>query len=698
MTTYSYEDALSKSIDYFGGEDLPAKVFLDKYALRDGEGNLLEATPTQMHKRLAKEFARVELKYDNPMLEDEIFNLMDNFKYIIPQGSPMSAIGNPYHIQSSGNCFSIEPPYDSYGGICYTDQQLVQLMKRRCGVGLNLSTLRPKGQIVKNAAKTTDGIEIFMNRFSNTCREVAQKGRRGAEILLLNVHHPEVETFINSKRDKTKITGANISIQATDNFLTAAFNDEEYKQQWPIDAKNPTINYMTSAKKIWDSFIDSSWESAEPGILFWDTVLKNSVSNNYGAIDKTFYDTACNPCGEIVMGADSCRLLAINIYSFVENKFKSNATFNYEKFSEVVQKAQRMMDDMVDLEIELIERILTKVESDPEPEHIKEVEKQTWVKILETCKKGRRTGLGITGLGDTIAALNQRYGSDKSIKTTEKIYKNLCLNAYRSTCNLAKERGSFPIFSHKIEKDNLFLSKIWEEDPELYKIYKKHGRRNIALTTTPPAGSISILAQVTSGIEPVFMVEYKRRKKINSDDENNRVDFIDESGDSWQEFDIYHKGFKEWMEISGEKDIKKSPYFNATTKDIDWISSVDIQAVAQKWVCHSISKTCVIKETLIETKKGLFYMDELFELEHLSDNESKKSKEDIFIKNKNNKWAKVNKYFKKGKFPVFKLMCDNGLNVTATANERIFVLNEKTGIDEWKYLREIKEGDRVSIL
>ncbi len=1021
---YKYDDAFKRSKEYFGGEELPAKVFLDKYALRDREGNILEDTPDKMHRRLAKEFARVERKYPNPMSEDEIFDLIDHFKYIIPQGSPMSAIGNPYHVQSSGNCFSIEPPYDSYGGICYTDQQLVQLMKRRCveenskvnvkdkglifikdvqigdyilsfnnknrvseykkvtnifntqvdkedriqisfsngsilktskkhpiltyvddyvykkgkslqegdvcikpsqenqdylsfdenlsdiswfigchvgdgsvgrlkngglrlrnlgdneeiikkyaemsnlltgskaqyrvssrkfyktkcweysnnkkslngvvnkyldgmvgqkvytvkvpefikknnlwipfisglidadgyirdygtidiavcsqslideissflsiygisyyssiryskrknekpiyriqihsnrkilnifkkymihdikkdkidkaicrefshkkylsigeresilknykkilypnrysdkkltvlevgsrnnlsaiigllkkdknigigalntflnydlisqekyneisqrvfvkkinkdidsskyidievegnnnfyagnfgmvnihncGVGMSLNTIRPKGLPVNNAAKNTDGISIFMERYSNTCREVAQNSRRGALILLLNVCHPEIKTFINIKNDKKKITGANISIQMTDNFIEAVKRDDEFELRWPVDSNNPIIKQKVSAKEIWDNFIYSSWKFADPGVLFWDTVIKYSVSNDYGKVDKTFYDTSCNPCAEIVMGADSCRLLAINLYSFVENKFKSNARFNYSKFSTIVQKAQRMMDDMVDLEIELIKRIIKKIESDPEPEYIKEIEKQTWVKILETCKKGRRTGLGITGLGDTIASLGQRYGSDKSIRTTSKIYKTLCLNAYRSSCNLSKERGSFPIFSHKIEKDNLFLNRIWEADPELYKLYKKYGRRNIALTTTPPAGSISTLAQVTSGIEPAFMIEYKRRKKINSNDEGTRVDFIDDMGDSWQEFDVYHKGFEEWMKITGKKDIKESPYFKATSKDIDWVASVDIQAEAQKWICHSISKTC----------------------------------------------------------------------------------------------------------
>jgi ribonucleotide reductase alpha subunit len=1056
---YTYEEAMKSSLEYFDGDDLAAKVFLDKYALRDREDNILEDNPTKMHWRLAKEFARMEKKYPNPMSEEEIFNLFDHFLNIIPQGSPMSAIGNPYHIQSSGNCFSIDSPYDSYGGIFYTDQQLAQLMKRRCGCGVEISTLRPKGMPVKNSAKTTDGISVFMERYSNTCREVAQGGRRGAEILILSVHHPEIKTFINIKRDKQKVTGANISIRATDEFIKAVKNNDEFELRWPVKG-DPLISQKVSAKEVWDEFISSSWESAEPGILFWDTVIKNSVSNCYGIIDKAFYDIACNPCvtgetlvyvadgrgdvpikdlakdgkdvpvfcydkkgkttirkmrnpritgygkkiykvtiegghsirvtqnhkfrmvngeykkvsninpgesikiltkfeaslkdifkdcnsnsqdylwikdgtscnvaehrviasyyygrqlkkgevvhhndrdsknnsslnleimtkkehdllhakemhgennpyykmddewkynfashpgeknskysgfthddirkaaisltkkigrkftykewnnyaiekslprtfsswrkkeigsisnlsswaakkcgfeevkqsfaniktykkaieegynvfimdgkvyikrycefckkeysvlykqreisycsqicgaagysldksidnkynqllcftnlkyrfgkeplkkeweeeckknnvpfrlktkngfdsystvkkeaeffnhkilkieedgyedvyngtvdefhnffvggfksktknnkcktiyinnlqcGEIVQGKDSCRLIAIPLYYFVNNKFKYNAEFDYERFADVAQKAQRLMDDMVDLEIELIQKIISKIDSDPEPEYIKTIEKETWEGLLEICKKGRRTGLGITGLGDTLAALGVRYGSRKSIKITEEIYKTLCLNAYRSTCTLAEERGAFPIFSHKVEKNNNFLNKVWEEDIDLYKKYKQYGRRNIALTTTPPAGSISILSQTTSGIEPAFMLKYKRRKKINPSDQNSRIDFVDNVGDSWQEFDIYHHGFKKWMEITGKTNIEDSPYYKSTSNDIDWKASVDIQAVAQKWVCHAISKTCNLpKDTSKELISEIF--------------------------------------------------------------------------------------------
>lgn len=604
---YEYDDAFKKSLEYFNNDELATKAFLDKYALKDNDGNILECNPTEMHKRLAKEFARIEKKYPNAMSEDEIFSLIDRFKYIIPQGSPMSAIGNPYQIQSSGNCFSIKPPYDSYGGIFYSDQQLAQLMKRRCGVGLSLSTLRPKGSIVQNAAKTTDGISVFMERYSNTCREVAQGGRRGALILLLSVHHPEIKTFINIKRNMKKVTGANISIQVTDEFMNAVKRNDEFELRWPVDSKKPIISQKVSAKEVWDNFIESSWESAEPGILFWDTVLKNSVSNCYGVIDDVFYDTACNPCGEIVMGTDSCRLLAINLYSFVNNKFKDNAYFDYEKFSQISQKAQRMMDDMVDLEIELIQRILDKINSDEEPEYVKEIEKKTWEMLLSTCKKGRRTGLGLTGLGDTIAALNVRYGSEESVKITEQVYKTLCLSAYKETCILAKERGAFPIFNYDIEKDNLFLNRVFESSEDIYELYKKHGRRNIALTTTPPAGTISLLTRTTSGIEPAFMIKYRRRKKINPSDNNAKVDFVDQMGDSWQEFDVYHHAFKEWMDITGKTNYEDSPYYKATSSDINWEESVDIQSAAQKWICHAISKTCnVPKNTSKETIEKVY--------------------------------------------------------------------------------------------
>lgn len=594
MITYSYKDALQKSTEYFNGEDLPARVFLDKYALRDSKGNLLEDTPDKMHRRLSKEFARIEKKYPNPMLEDEIFDLIDNFKYIIPQGSPMSAIGNPHHVQSSGNCFTIEPPYDSYGGIFYTDQQLGQLMKRRCGVGLDLSNLRPKGMSVQNAARTTDGIAVFMERYSNTCREVAQNGRRGAEIQLLNVHHPEVNVFMTIKKDRKKVTGANISLKFTDEFMDAVIKDEEFELRWPVNSKDPIISEKVSAKEIWGLFIESSWESSEPGALFWSTILRNSSSNIYGEVDEKFYDTACNPCGEIVMGTDSCRLMAINLYNFIENKFQKDAYFNFDKFAIYVQKAQRLMDDMVDLEIELVEKILEKIEKDPEPDNIKEIEKDTWRGILEVCKKGRRTGLGITGLADALASLNIKYGDSKSIKVTEKIYKALEINAYKSTCTMAKERGAFPIFSFDIEKGSAFINKVVNSDEDVKEIYSKHGRRNVALTTTPPAGSISILAQVSSGIEPVFSIKNIRRKKIHEGDSSSKVDFVDDMGDKWQEFVVCHKGFDDWKKETNKNDVKDSPYYQATAQDIDWEASVDIQAAAQKWVCHSISKTCNI--------------------------------------------------------------------------------------------------------
>jgi len=490
----------------------------------------------------------------------------------------------------------------------YSDQQLVQLMKRRGGVGICLNNLRPKGASVKNAARTTDGIGVFMERFSSTCREVAMSGRRGALLELLHISHPEIKTFIDIKKDKSKVIGANISIQLTDEFMQAVLNNEEFELRWPINSEEPEIKEKVNAKLLWEEIITSVFETGDPGIILWHNVIKNSVSNNYGKIDEAFYDIGTNPCGEVPMGKDSCRLMSINLYSFVNNKFKYNAEFDFEKFSEVVQKAQRLMDDLVDIEFMLIKKILKKIELDPEPDYIKEIEKKTWKDLLKTCEQGRRTGLGILGLADSMASLNVKYGSRKSIKVTEDIYKCLCLNAYKSTCMMAKERGTFPIFSFDIEKDNLFLNRIWEEYPELYKLYKKHGRRNIALTTTAPTGSLAILAgSISSGIEPVFSLKYKRRKKINPSDKSARVDFTD-GFDSWQEFDIIHKGLRDWMEITGKENIEESPYFQSTANDVDPIVSVDLQSVAQKWVCHAISKTHNVPNNISKETISDIYM------------------------------------------------------------------------------------------
>lgn len=931
MNKYTYEQVLEASTDYFNNDELAAKVFVDKYALQDLSGNYLELTPTDMHHRLAKEFARIEKKYPNPLSEDEIFNLLDKFKFVIPQGSPMFGIGNDYFTQSLGNCFVIESPYDSYGGILKSDQELVQLMKRRAGVGLDISNIRPKGLATKNAAKTTDGIGIFMERFSNSCREVAQSGRRGALMESISINHPEVETFINIKKNKTKVTGANISVRITDEFMNAVKNNEPFTLKWPVDSKSPTITKIIQAKDLWGQIIDSAWLCAEPGILYWDNIIKNSpadiyakkypnfktqstnpcqpewatlltpngirqmkdinigdiiwsgkrwtnVTNKvctgikpiyaYNTRAGTFYGTenhrvvsngskievndadsidfclgdkeiiaptldphhiidgliigdgmmhkasnnaivlligendqdyfnseikdfiiesrfgitkkawnvktsikhlvktyerqvpteylqgtiqykcgflrglytangsiagnritlkaasikiiedvqqmlssigidsyytvnkshevefengiyecresydlnigtlygrqqfrkligfiqkdkidrmnkSCNVeisnkspklsyeivetkfigddlvyditvdaaehtywtggllvsnCGELPLGLDSCRLLVVNLLSFVDNPFTKKAKFNFPLYKDVCIKAQRLMDDLIDLEIEKINKIVDKIKLDPEPKSVKDIELKLWEQFLESCKMGRRTGTGITALGDCLAALNIKYGSKESIDVTDSIYNKLMIETYRSSSIMAKERGPFPIFDTSLEVGHPFISHVLSQDKELKKLYKNYGRRNISLLTTAPTGSVSTMTQTTSGIEPVFMLSYIRRKKHNPSDKNAKIDFTDALGDSWQEFTVYHHGVKKWMEITGETDITKSPYFGATSNEIDWEASVELQAIAQKSIDHSISKTCNLPENATKELVSQVYM------------------------------------------------------------------------------------------
>lgn len=607
--TATYDEAFNASKKYFNDDVLAAKVFVDKYALRDKANNFYEKTPDDMHKRLAKEFSRIEKKYPNPMSEQEIYNLFKGFKYVCAQGSPMSAIGNPFQLQSAGNCFVIESPHDSYGGICKTDQEMAQLMKRRAGVGVNISNIRPKGLSTNNAAKTTDGIGIFMERFSNTCREVAQSGRRGALLLALNCHHPEIDTFINIKQDLSKVTGANISILLTDEFMQAVKNNEKVRLRWPLDSK-PEIEQLVDARNLWNRMIDAAWSSAEPGLLFSDNIKRNSIPHLYSNLDDAFSERATNPCGEIPMGTDSCRLILLNVFSFVDNAFKSDAKFNYDLFFEIVVKAQRLMDDLVDLEVELIDKILAKIEADPEPLNVKKIELDLWKEFRRVCILGRRTGLGVTGIGDTLASLGIKYGSNDSINITEKIYKTLALGAHRSSSILAKERGSFEIFDYKLENDSdcEYIHRIWDADPKTHAMVKKYGRRNIALTTTAPCGSVSILTQTTSGIEPVFRLHYTRRKKINPDTQESKTDFIDALGDHWQEFEIYHHHLNTWMKVVGEDDIKKSPYFEATSADIDWVSKVKLQAAAQKWISHAISNTTNIPKEATKKVVSDIYM------------------------------------------------------------------------------------------
>tara|TARA_B100000700_G_scaffold331830_1_gene470123 strand:+ start:56389 stop:58902 length:2514 start_codon:yes stop_codon:yes gene_type:complete len=618
--TYTKEEVKNFTLEYFGGDELATNVWVTKYALRDLDDNYYELNPDDMHKRLATEFARIEEKYPNPLSRQEIYDLFSGFKQIVPQGSPMSGIGNPFQVQSLSNCFVIDSPQDSYGGILYTDQQQVQIMKRRGGVGFDISNIRPRGVTCKNAARTTDGIELFMERFSNSCREVAQGGRRGALMLSISVHHPQVLDFVKIKRDLKKVTGANISVRVSDEFMKAVKTGEEYQLRWPVESESPKITSMVNAKEVWNEIIESAHKSAEPGILFWDTAIKNTPSDIYS--DEGFGSTSTNPCGEIILSpGDSCRLMLINLTAFIDHPWTNKAKFNTKKYLNIVKKGQRLMDDMIDLELEQIDKILEKLDSDPESENIKKIEKDLWLFIRDRAIQGRRTGLGVTGVGDAIAMLGVTYGSEKSISIVEHFYKNLAIGSYTESINLAKERGCFPICDPSKEKEHPFLQRILNElDEETYNNYKIYGRRNIANTTTAPAGSVSCLTQTTSGIEPAFMLHYTRRRKINPQDGDVRVDFTDDLGDKWQEYTVYHHRFKEWMdsqinagemntqiEYDDEHLVNISPYSGATANEIDWVNKVWIQAAAQKWVCHAISNTTNLPEDIdVETVKKVY--------------------------------------------------------------------------------------------
>lgn len=599
-----YADAYAASLEYFNEDELAANIFLGKYALKTPSGELLESIPPTMHRRLAKEFARIEANYPNPLTEDEIFTFFDRFGKIVPQGSPMAGIGNPYQNMSISNCFVIPAPFDSYGGILLTDQQQAQIMKRRGGVGFDISTIRPKGLNTANAAKTTDGIGIFMDRYSNTCREVAQGGRRGALMLSISVHHPEIETFIHIKQDRTRVTGANISIRVTDEFMDAVKNNTDYALRFPVDAEIPDTIEFVSARKVWDQIVEAAHASAEPGILFWDTVERRTPADAY----PDFHSVSTNPCGEITLSEyDSCRLLLVNLMGFVKNPFTPESSFDHDGYAHACYIAQRLMDDMVDLEIECIDRIIEKIQSDPEPYYIKDIEINLWGKIRAACVDGRRTGTGVTAVGDAIAALGVKYGSDESIDLVGTFYKELAMNAYRSTVDMAAQRGTFPAYNYKLEKDHEFIRQIMNEDPELAEKWRKFGRRNIALTTTAPAGTVSIMTQTTSGIEPAIYISYFRKKKIHLGDKQTVPDFIDELGDRWVEFPVYHHGYQMWMDVTGDTNPENSPYYGATANDIDWLNKVKMQAAAQKWVCHAISNTTNLpKDVSIDTVKDLY--------------------------------------------------------------------------------------------
>ena len=605
---YSYNDAFNASVEYFEGDELAAKVFLDKYALRDNDGNLLEQIPTQMHHRMAKEFARIEnKKFKNPLTEEVIFGLLDHFKYIIPQGSPMFGIGNNYQIVSLSNCYVVESPEDSYGGICRVDEMLCQISKRRGGVGLDISKIRPAGAGVKNAARNSTGVVSFMERYSNTIREVGQSGRRGALMLTIHVAHPDIEQFVTVKNDATKVTGANISVLLSDEFLTAVEKGEKFRLRFPVDAPPSDTDKWVDAKELWMKMISNAWLRAEPGLLFWDKIKKYNAVDCYH--EEGFDTVSTNPCSEITLSKfDSCRLMAMNLYSYVVDPFTNGSYFDYDLFEKHSEIIQRLMDDMIDLEEEKILQIIAKIKKDPEEKGVKARELELWQNIHDRCTKGRRTGTGVTAMGDTLAALGLKYGSEESIIEVNKIMKTLCLSSFRSSMEMAKDIGTFPIWNWQKEKDSEFLAMIKENDPKLYKDISIHGRRNIANLTIAPTGTVSILTQTTSGVEPLFMLfPYTRRKKINPTDKNAKVDFVDQNGDSWQEFTVYHPKVQKWMEITGEKDLTKSPWHGCCAEEINWVDAVRLQAAAQKYIDHAISKTVNLPENVAVEEVAKIY-------------------------------------------------------------------------------------------
>lgn len=619
--TYTFSEALNQSLEYFNGDELAANTWLSKYAMRDKKGNFLESTPVEMHKRMAKEFARIESLYKvkenqknnlsdygknrETLTKDSIFHLFHKFKYVIPQGSVMSSLGNQHVIASLSNCIVLPEIYDSYGGVFYTDQQMAQLFKRRCGVGIDISTLRPSGQNVSNAAGTTSGAVSFMDRFSNTTREVAQNGRRGALMITMDIAHPDIEQFITIKQDLKKITGANISIKVSDEFMTAVKNGTTFTLKYPVDSKNPSITKEIDARELWKTITKCAHNTAEPGIIFWDRQHHYSTSSIYPG----FKNVSTNPCSEIAMqGGDSCRLMALNLFNFVDSPFTSDAKFNFDKFYEISYEAQRLMDDLVDLELEAIEKIIAKVQADPEPDFIKKVELETWNLLYNAGKKGRRTGLGFTALADTLAALNIKFDSSEALNMTDEIMKTKCKAEFECSIDMAIERGKFEAYDNKYEDQSEFVDMLKSEFPDITKKMYKYGRRNISISTVAPTGSISILAQSSSGIEPVFLLSYKRRKKVNPGDPNCKVDFVDNLGDCWQEFTIYHHRLKDWMNITGNTNIEQSPYFQSTANDINWEKRILLQSIVQKYTTHSISSTINLPNSATEELVGDIYL------------------------------------------------------------------------------------------
>ena len=620
--TYTYDEAFEASLQYFKGDELAARVWVNKYAVKDSFGNIFEKSPEDMHWRIANEVARIEAKYKNGLNAQQLYELLDHFKYIVPQGSPMTGIGNDFQVASLSNCFviGIDGAADSYGGIIRIDEEQVQLMKRRGGVGHDLSHIRPKGSPVKNSALTSTGLVPFMERYSNSTREVAQDGRRGALMLSVSIKHPDSEAFIDAKMTEGKVTGANVSVKLDDAFMQAAVNGTPYKQQYPVDSDQPVFTKDIDASALWKKIVHNAWKSAEPGVLFWDTIIRESVPDCYA--DLGYRTVSTNPCGEIPLCPyDSCRLLAINLYSYVVNPYTKEAYFDFDLFKKHVALAQRIMDDIIDLELEKIEKIIAKIDSDPESEEVKEAEKHLWEKIYKKSGQGRRTGVGITAEGDMLAAMGLRYGTEEATEFSEQVHKTIALEAYRSSVNMAKERGAFAIYDSEREKNNPFINRLKEADPNLYEEMKKYGRRNIACLTIAPTGTTSLMTQTTSGIEPVFMPVYKRRRKVNPNDPQTHVDFVDETGDAFEEYIVFHHKFVEWMTVNGydptkrytqeeiDKLVEKSPYYKATSNDVDWLMKVKMQGRIQKWVDHSISVTINLPNDVDEALVNRLYVE-----------------------------------------------------------------------------------------
>lgn len=619
---FAFEEAFEEALKYFAGDELAARVWVNKYSMKDSFGNIYEKSPEDMHWRIANEIARIEKKYKNPMSAQEIFDLLDHFKYVIPAGSPMTGIGNNHQVASLSNCFVIglDGDADSYGAIMRIDEEQVQLMKRRGGVGHDLSHIRPKGSPVNNSALTSTGLVPFMERYSNSTREVAQDGRRGALMLSVSIKHPDSEAFIDAKMTEGKVTGANVSVKIDDAFMEAATSDKPYVQQFPVDGDDPLVKREISAKALWEKIVHNAWKSAEPGVLFWDTITRESIPDCYA--DLGFRTVSTNPCGEIPLCPyDSCRLLSINLYSYVVHPFTKDAYFDMDKFRKHVQIAQRIMDDIVDLELEKIDRIMQKIQQDPQSDEVKGSEYHLWEKIKHKSSQGRRTGVGITAEGDMIAAMGLRYGTPEATEFSVNVHKNLALSAYRSSVTMAQERGAFAVFDASREKNNPFLLRIKEADQQLYADLQKYGRRNIACLTIAPTGTTSLMTQTTSGIEPVFMPVYKRRRKVNPNDTDVHVDFVDEVGDSFEEYIVYHKKFLEWMNVNGidstkkytqeeiDKLVAQSPYYKATANDVDWLEKVKMQGAIQKWVDHSISVTVNLPNDVDEALVNRLYVE-----------------------------------------------------------------------------------------